>query len=64
MAMDVIGLVKVVIMAKELVPIVLSCVVWGPLLSGSNVQFKCDNSGVVDSISKGSSKKPLIMHLL
>ena len=52
------------IMAKELVPIVLSCAMWGPLLSGSKVQFKCDNSGVVDSINKGSSKEPLVMHLL
>jgi len=31
------------IMAKELLPIVLSCAVWGPLLSCSNVEFKCDN---------------------
>jgi len=52
------------IMAKELVPIVLSCVVWGPLLSGSRVEFKCNNSSVVDSINKGSSKEPLVMHLL
>ena len=52
------------IMAKELVPIVLSCAVWGPLLSGSNVEFKCDNSSVVDSITKGSSKELMIMHLL
>ena len=45
------------IMAKELLPIVLSCAVWGVLLSGSNVQFKCDNTGVVESINKGSSKE-------
>jgi len=51
-------------MAKELLPIVLSCAVWGPLLSCSNVEFKCDNRGVVDSINKGSSKEPLVMHLL
>ena len=30
---------RVDIMAKELLPIVLSCAVWGPLISGSNVQF-------------------------
>ena len=43
------------IMAKELLPIVLSCVVWGPLLSGSNVEFKCDNR-VVDWFNKGFLK--------
>ena len=52
------------IMAKELVPIVLSCAVWGPILSGYGVEFKCDNQSVVDSISKGSSKEPITMHLL
>jgi len=52
------------IMAKELLPIVLSCAVWGPLMTGSNVEFKCDNSGVVDSINKSSSKELIVMHLL
>ena len=52
------------IMAKELVPIVLSCAVWGPLLSGTRVEFKWDNSSVVDSVNKGSSKEPTVMHLL
>ena len=52
------------IMAKELVPIVLSCAVWEPLLSGSSVEFKCNNSSVVDSITKGSSKELMVMHLL
>ena len=36
----------------------------GALLSGSNVQFKCDNTGVVESINKGSSKEQMVMHLL
>jgi len=52
------------IMAKELHPIVLSCAVWGPVLSGYGVEFKCDNQSVVDSINKGSTKGPLTMHLL
>ena len=52
------------IMAKELLPIVLSCAVWGPVLSGYGVEFKCDNQSVVDSINKGSSKEPMTMHLL
>ena len=44
------------IMTKELVPIVLSCVAWGPVLSSTSVEFRCDNSSVVDSINKGSSR--------
>ena len=52
------------IMEKELVPIVLSCAVWGSLPSDSRVEFKCDNSSVVYSINKGSSKEPLVMYLL
>jgi len=52
------------IMEKELVPIILSCAVWGPLFCNSKVEFKCSNSSVVDSITKGSSKKSMVMHLL
>ena len=52
------------IMAKELVPILLSCVVWVPLLTGTRVEFKCNYSSVVDSFNKGSSKESKIMHLL
>ena len=48
-------------MEKELVPIILSCAVWGPLLSGSKVEFKHDNSSIVDLITKGSSKKSCII---
>jgi len=50
-------------MAKELLPIVLSCAVWGPVISGYGVEFKCDNQSVVDSINKGSSKELVTMHL-
>jgi len=52
------------IMAKELAPIVLSYAIWGPLLAGSGVEFHCDNSSVVDSVTKGSSKEVMVMHLL
>ena len=37
---------------------------WEPLLSGSRVEFHCDNSSVVNSITKGSSKEIMVMHLL
>ena len=52
------------IMAKELVPIILSCAVWGPLLTKKTTVFQCDNRSVVDAINKGSSKDAMVMHLL
>jgi len=52
------------IMAKELTPIVLSCAIGGPLLPRKILEFKCDNQGLVDAINKGSSKEPVVMHLL
>ena len=51
-------------MAKELVPIVISCAIWGPLMSRRSILFKCDNTGVVAAIRKGSAREPLVMHLL
>jgi len=52
------------IMAKELVPIALSCALWGALLPNKILEFKCDNRGLVDVINKGSSKERVVMHLL
>ena len=52
------------IMAKEMVPIMLSCAVWGPDLSKKSVYFQCDNSSVVAALTKGSVKEPTVMHLL
>ena len=52
------------IMAKELVPIVLSCAIWGPQLPRKILEFKYDNQGLVNAINKGSSKEPVVMHLL
>ena len=54
----------VAIMAKELVPIVLSCAVWGPQMSRKSVLFQCDNAGVVAAIKKGSTKEDRVMQLL
>ena len=51
-------------MAKELVPIILSCSVWGKLLKQKKVQFFCNNLGLVESIWKGASKDTIVMHLL
>ena len=52
------------IMIKELVPIVLACVVWGKPLARQWVSVQCDNMAVVPAISKGSAKEPTVMHLL
>ena len=52
------------IMAKELVPVVLSCAVWGPLLARQPVLLQCDNLSLVTAINKGSAKPPIVMHLL
>ena len=52
------------VMAKELVPIVLGCAVWGPLLAKRSTVFQCDNHGLVQAINKGSSRDLMVMHLL
>ena len=52
------------IMAKEMVPIMLSCAVWDPKLSRKSVCFQCDNSSVVAALTKGSAKELTVMHLL
>jgi len=52
------------IMAKELVPIIFSCAIWGPLLARTHTEFQCDNLSLVEAIQKGSSKDNMVMHLL
>ena len=52
------------IMAKELVPIIISCMVWGSLLKQRSTEFHCDIQGLVAVINKGSSKDAVVMHLL
>ena len=52
------------IMTKELVPVVLSCAVWAPLLAKKIVLFQCDNLSLVTAINKESAKAPIVMHLL
>ena len=55
---------KIEIMAKELVPIIFACIVWGPCLSKHHVNFKCDNANLVIAINKGLSRDKFVMHLL
>ena len=52
------------IMAKELVPIVVSCAIWGPILARKRTEFQCDNQSLVSAINKGSAKDSTVMHLL
>ena len=52
------------IMAKELVPIVLSCIVWGPQLTKQPVLILCDHLSLVNAINKGSSKDLMVMQHL
>ena len=52
------------IMAKELIPIIFTCIVWGPRLTRHHTNFLCDNANLVIAINKGSSKDKLVMHLL
>jgi len=55
---------KIGIMAKELVPIIFTCIVWGRYLSRHHINFCCDSANLVIAINKGSSKDKFVMHLL
>ena len=52
------------ITVKELLPIVVACAVWGVSWHGKTVQCRCDNAAVVAILRSGTSKHPLVMHLM
>ena len=52
------------IMAKELIPILFSCVVWAPLLAKHSVLVQYDNLSLVEALAKGSYRDPEVMRLL
>ena len=52
------------IMAKELVPIVISCATWDPLLTRKRIEFQSENMSLVTAINKGSTKGSTVMYLL
>ena len=52
------------IMAKELIPIMFTCIVWEPHLSKHRINFQCDNVNLVIAINKGSSKDKFVKYLL
>ena len=49
---------------SELLLIVLSAAIWGPLWSGQAVRFLCDNAAIVRTIHSGKSTKPLVLQRL
>ena len=54
---------NVAIAPKELVPIVVACVVWGRSWQGHVVHVHSDNTAVVSVINSGYSKDSQMMHL-
>ena len=52
------------IAAKEMVPIVFAAAIWGPSWSGQRIRCKSDNSAVVTVVNTGSTRDPLLMHML
>lgn len=55
---------QVNIAIKELVPIVIGCVVWGAQWRNKVVLNYCDNMAVVQVVKSQKSKDPTIMHLV
>ena len=49
--------------AKELVPIICSCVVWVSQLARKSILIQCDNLSLVMAINKGSCRDKLVMQL-
>ena len=49
---------------KELIPITLSCALWGSHWKGMTIQAHCDNDAVVAIINSGYTREPFLMHLL
>ena len=48
----------------KLLPIVLTCAVWGRSRQGQRVMVYCNNTGALAIDNSGYSKLPQIMHLL
>ena len=49
---------------KELLPVVLACVIWWPQWQHKQVLVLCDNAAVVQILNAKSSREKTIMHLL
>ena len=49
---------------KELLPVVMSCALWGHRWKGESVLARSDNAAVVAIINSSRSKDKLVMHLM
>ena len=49
---------------KELVPIVMACLIWGSRWRGRALVFHCDNQAVVEVVNAGVGKDPELMQLM
>ena len=52
------------ITAKELLPIVVACALWGQRWQGQSIRCRCDNAAVMAIVNAGRSKDVRIMHLM
>ena len=52
------------IAAKEMVPVVISVAVWGQQWVGHTLLVRSDNMAVVQALTVGTARDPLLMHLL
>ena len=52
------------ITVKELLPVVMSCTLWGHRWKGESVLARSDNAAVVAIINSSRSKDKLVMHLM
>lgn len=58
------GWSTVAIAPKELVPIVMAVILWGPYWAGKRVRCLCDNISVVAAVNKGAARDPALSSLL
>jgi len=58
------GVADMYISVKELVPITIACVLWGPEWTGRHIRFHSDNMAVVSIVSSRSAKSEEFMHAL
>ena len=49
---------------KELAPIVVAVVLWGPHWANKHICCLCDNTAVVAAVNKGAARDPTLSHLL
>ena len=52
------------IVVKELIPVLIATIIWGPELSGKRVLSNCDNAAVVAVLNSRYSREKHLIHLL